>query len=119
MKMVIAGVLVALLDKTVFPFLRRNKSPMLMTLWDKRIANETARAKRSGVNVMSPKFTQQILPKLQWPRACDQVLMGNEAEGFAAMVGILRQSANLAEFDTYAKELRALLAGEETKSAAP
>jgi hypothetical protein len=106
-----------MLDKTILPFLRKTKSPMLITLWDKRIANQTARAKRAGLNVAAPKFIQQTLSKLYWQRACDLVLVGKEAEGFSTMIGILRQNANLAEFPKYAAELRNLLAGEEATSA--
>lgn len=112
-----AGNADGMLDKTVFPFLRNSKNPVLLQLWDKRIANEMARAKRAGVNTSSPKFAQQTLARLQWPRACDQVRMGNEAEGFATLIGILRQSTNHAEFEKYVKDLRALLAADASAAA--
>jgi len=98
-----------ILDKTVFPFLRKIKSPVLLQLWDKRITNETARAKRDGVNVMTAKFTQQTLAKLNWGRSCDLVRLGKEQEGYTALIGILRQTDTPAEFDRYVKELRDLL----------
>ena len=107
-----------MLDRTVFPFLRKNKSPLLLTLWDKRIASETARAKQPGLSVKTAQFTQQTLPKLNWYRACDLVLLGKETEGFSTMIGILRQNAaHLADFDKYVKELRSLLTGGESTSA--
>ncbi len=106
-----------MLDRTVFPFLRAKKSPALIQLWDKRIVNETLRAKRQGLNDKATQFTQQTLPKLNWQRARDLVLLGREAEGFSTMIETLRQHTNLAEFDMYAKELRDLLAAGETKSA--
>lgn len=105
-----------MLDKTVFPFLRKTKSPTLLQLWDKRIANEMARAKRAGVNVMTPKFTQQTLARLNWGRACDLVRLGGEQEGYTALIGILRQTTIPAEFDKYAKELRELLSPASTDS---
>lgn len=107
-----------MLDKTVIPFLRKNKSPALLQLWDKRLANETARAKRAGINVLTPKFTQQTLARLNWGRASDLVRLGHEAEGFTALIGILRQTTSPAEFDKYAKELRDLLAPAATNAAA-
>lgn len=101
-----------MLDKTVFPFLRTKKNFALVALWEKRIANEAARVKRLGLNDKSFQFAQQTLPKLQWQRARDLVLLGKEAEGFSTMIEILRQYANHAEFGNYARELRDLMAGE-------
>ncbi|MEI7901488.1 MAG: hypothetical protein WCK89_14655 [bacterium] len=106
-----------MLDKTVFPFLRKKKSPVLITIWETRIANEAARVKRLGLNDKAAQFTQQTLPKLNWQRARDLVLLRREAEGFSTMIEILRQYANHAEFDKYAGELRNLLAGGEALSA--
>ena len=100
-----------ILDKTILPFLRAQKNAMLIPLWDKRIANETARAKRSGLNDKATQITQQTLPKLYWQRSRDLILLGRDAEGLSAMIGILRQNANLVEFDKCAGELRDLLAG--------
>lgn len=108
-----------MLDKTVFPFLRKNKSPLLLTVWDKRITTATARAKQAGMNLKSAQFTQQTLPKLNWRRACDQVLLGKETEGFSTMIGILRQNPGLPEFDKHVQELRSLLGGGETAPTAP
>ena len=85
---------------------------------DERLANETARAKRAGINVLTPKFTQQTLARLNWGRASDLVRLGHEAEGFTALIGILRQTTSPAEFDKYAKELRDLLAPAATNAAA-
>ncbi len=102
-----------MLDRTVFPFLRANKSQLLIPLWDKRIANEAARVKRAGLSDKATQFTQQTLPRLHWQRARDLVLQGKEAEGLSTMIGILRLNANLTEFGTYASELRTLLAGGE------
>lgn len=106
-----------MLDKSVFPYLRTTKSTMLIPLWDRRISNETARAKRSGLNDKATQITQQTLPKLHWQRAHDLVLLGRDTEGYSTMIGILRQNANLAEFDKYVKELRDLLAGGEAQPA--
>ena len=104
-------------DRTVFPFLRTKKSPFLLQLWDKRITNEALRAKRPGLNDKATQFTQQTLPRLNWQRARDLILLGRETEGFSTMIETLRQHANHADFDLYAKELRDLLAAGETTSA--
>ena len=106
-----------MLDKTVFPFMRAQKNVMLIPLWDKRIANELAHAKRPGLNDKATQFYQQTLPRLNWQRARDLVFLGRDAEGFSAMVGILRQNANLTDYDKYVRELRDLLAGGEAKPA--
>ena len=100
-----------MLDKTVFPYLRTIKSPVLILLWDKRISNEAARAKRLGLNDKVNQITQQTLPKLHWQRAHDLVLLGKDMEGYSTMIAILRQNPNLVEFDKFVKELRDLLAG--------
>lgn len=105
-----------MLDKTVFPFLRTNRSPLLISLWDKRIANETARAKRVGLSDQVSQLTQQTLPRLNWQRASDLVLLGKETEGFSTMLGILRQYTNHIDFDTFAGELRSLLTNGAAKS---
>jgi hypothetical protein len=107
-----------MLDRTALPYLRAKKSPALITLWDKRIANESARAKRSGLSDRAAQITQQTLPKLNWQRAADLVLLGKEAEGFSTMIGVLRQNANHADFNKFAQELRALLTGGASTSAA-
>lgn len=101
-----------MLDKTILPFLRKNKNPALITLWDKRIANETARAKRIGLNNSANKVTQQVLPRLQWRRSVDLVLLGREAEGFTTMINMLRQNTSHPDFSKFVQELRALLTGE-------
>lgn len=106
-----------MLDKTLFPFLRKNKSPVLISLWDKRIVNETARAKRTVLNDKASQITLQTLPRLNWQRAADLVLLGRESEGFSTMLGILRQNTNHPEFGKFAGELRALLTGEAAKAA--
>ena len=104
-----------MLDKTIFPFMRARKNVMMIPLWDKRIANELAHAKRPGLNDKATQFYQQTLPKLHWQRARDLVLLGRDTEGYSTMIGILRQNANLTDFDKCAKELRDLLAGGEAK----
>jgi len=100
-----------MLDRSVFPFLRTNKSPLLITLWDKRIAHETAQAKRILLSERANQFSQQALPKLNWRRAADLVLLGKEAEGLSTMIGILRQNPSHPDFDAFAAELRDLLSG--------
>jgi hypothetical protein len=101
-----------MLDKTILPFLRKNKNPALITLWDKRITNETLRAKRMTLNNSATQITQQTLPKLHWQRAADQVLLGKEAEGILTMIGILRQNTSHPDFSKFVQELRAILTGE-------
>lgn len=101
-----------MLDKTILPFLRKNKNPALITLWDKRIANETLRAKRMTLNNSANQITQQTLPKLHWQRAADQILLGKEAEGIVTMIGILRQNTSHPDFSKFVQELRAVLTGE-------
>ena len=102
-----------MLDKTILPFMRKNKNPNLIRLWDKRIANETARAKRMGLSNSANQITQQILPRLHWRRAADLVLLGKEAEGITTMIGILRQNTTHPDFSKFVQELRAILTGEE------
>ena len=101
-----------MLDKTILPFMRKNKNPNLIPLWDKRIANETARAKRMGLNNSANQITQQILPRLHWQRAADLVLLGRETEGITTMIGILRQNTSHPDFSKFVQELRAILTGE-------
>jgi hypothetical protein len=101
-----------ILDKAILPFLRKSKNPALIPLWDKRIANETARAKRMSLNNTANQITQQTLPKLQWQRAADLVLVGKETEGITIMIGILRQNTSHPDFGKFVQELRAILTGE-------
>jgi hypothetical protein len=101
-----------MLDKTILPFLRKSKNPALIPLWDKRIANETTRAKRMGLNNSANKSIQQGLLRLNWQRAADLVLMGKEAEGITTMINILRQNTTHPDFGKFVLELRALLTGE-------
>ena len=101
-----------MLDKTVFPFLRKNKTPALIQLWEKRIVNENARAKRIARTNSANLITQQTLPRLHWRRAADLVLLGKEAEGVTAMITILRQNTTHPDFSKFVQELRAILTGE-------
>lgn len=105
-----------MLDRTVLPFLRAKKSPLLISLWDKRIANEAARVKRAGLTDRQNQFNLQTLPRLNWQRAADLALLGKEAEGFSVMIGLLRQNPNHPDFDKLAQELRGLLTGEAPAS---
>lgn len=98
-----------MLDRTLLPSLRRNKSPNLIVLWDKRIANVTARTKRVTLSTSANQITQQILPRLNWQRAADLVLLGREAEGYTTMIGILRQNTTHPDFAKFIQELRDLL----------
>jgi hypothetical protein len=100
-----------MLDKTILPFLRKNKSPALIALWDKRIAFETARAKRMGLNNGANQNIQQTLSKLNWQRAADQVVLGKEAEGITTMITILRQNTSHPDFSKFVQELRTVLTG--------
>ncbi len=100
-----------MLDKTILPFLRKNKNPTLIALWDKRIAFETARAKRMGLNSGANQNIQQTLSKLNWQRAADQVLLGKESEGITTMIGILRLNTSHPDFSKFAQELRTVLTG--------
>lgn len=100
-----------MLDKTILPFLRKNKNPALIPLWDKRIVNEIARAKRMALNNSANQITQQTLPRLHWQRAADQVLLGKEAEGISTMISILRQNTTHPDFSKFVQELRAVLTG--------
>lgn len=108
-----------MLDRTALPYLRANKHPSLTTLWDKRIANETARVKRAGLTDKTTQFNQQTLPRLNWQRASDLVLLGKEAEGFTTMIGVLRQNPNHPDFEKFLAELRGLLTGGASTSSAP
>jgi hypothetical protein len=101
-----------MLDKTILPFLRKSKNPALIPLWDKRIAFETARAKRMALNSSASKSAQQTLSRLNWRRAADLVLLGKEAEGVTAMITILRQNTTHPDFGKFVQELRAMLTGE-------
>lgn len=103
-----------MLDKTLFPFLRTLKSPMLIQIWDKRIEHEATGAKRSGLNDRLAHFTDQKLPQLQWQRARDLILIEKEPEGLLIMIGILRQHTNLPDFLAYANELRERLTKNQT-----
>ena len=105
-----------MLDKAIFPFLRKNKNPALIPLWDKRIVNETARAKRMGLNNSANQSTQQTLSKLNWQRAADQILLGKEAEGITTMINILRLNTSHPDFSKLVQELRAVLTGGATQS---
>jgi hypothetical protein len=105
-----------MLDKTILPFLRKNKNPALIPLWDKRIANETTRAKRMGLNNSANQITQQTLPRLQWQRSVDLVLLGREAEGFTMMISILRQNTRHPDYVKFVQELRALLTSGGSQS---
>ena len=100
-----------MLDKTIFPFLRKNKNPALISLWDKRIANETARAKRMALNNSANQIIQQTLPRLHWQRSVDLVLLGREAEGITTMISILRQNTSHPDFSKFVQELRTVLTG--------
>ena len=101
-----------MLDKTILPFLRKSKNPALIPLWDKRIANETTRIKRMGLNNSANKSIQQVLPRLHWRRAADLVLLGKEAEGITTMIALLRQNTTHPDFSKFVQELRAILTGE-------
>lgn len=98
-----------MLDRTVFPYLRKVKSPVLVPFWDKRIANEAAHVKRAGLSDKATLFAQQTLPRLQWQRAGDLILLGREAEGFTTMIDVLRQNPRHPEFEKFIAELRGLL----------
>ena len=87
-----------MLEKTLLPYLRTLRTPLLIQLWDKRIECETARARRSGLQDRLGQFTRQTLPRLQWRRARDLILLGRDAEGFTLMIGLLRQNANPARW---------------------
>jgi hypothetical protein len=100
-----------MLDKTLLPFLRSMKSPSLINIWDERLANESARAKRTGLSDRAAQFSQQTLPRLLWRRARDLVLLDRRDEGLLAMLDILRQNVNHADFEANVKELRSLLSG--------
>ena len=105
-----------MLDKAILPFLRKSKNPALIPLWDKRIAFETVRAKRMGLNSSANKIAQQTLPRLHWRRAADLVLLGKEAEGITTMIGILRQNTTHPDFSKFVQELRAVLTGGGTQA---
>ena len=62
------------------------------------------------------QLTQQTLPRLNWQRASDLVLLGKETEGFSTMIGLLRQYTNHIDFDKFAGELRSLLTNGTAKA---
>ncbi|MDX9868420.1 MAG: hypothetical protein RBT78_10875 [Kiritimatiellia bacterium] len=108
-----------MLEKTLLPYLRTLRTPLLIQLWDKRIECETARARRSGLQDRLGQFTRQTLPRLQWRRARDLILLGRDAEGFTLMIGLLRQNANPADFALFAKDLRELLTAAPSAPGTP
>lgn len=108
-----------MLDKTVFPFLRDQRAPLAIALWDERINNEAARAKRTGLNDRIALFTQQTLSRLLWRRAGDLVLLDRRPEGCLAMLEILRQNLNHPDFERNVQELRKLLTGGAATQPAP
>ena len=65
-----------------------------------------------SLNNTANQITQQTLPKLQWQRAADLVLVGKETEGITIMIGILRQNTSHPDFGKFVQELRAILTGE-------
>lgn len=95
-----------MLEKTLLPYLRARKSPMLIQIWDKRIEQDAASVKKTGLHDRISRFTQQTLPGMQWQRARDLILLGKDAEGLSIMIAILRQHAALPGFLSYAAELR-------------
>lgn len=96
--------------KTIFPMLRRERSPELIRLWDEKILRETEEASRSGLTYDQEQFRSVRWLSLQWDRAKDLVAIGQTDAGLAEMFRLVKANASHPDAGAWIAELERLLA---------
>lgn len=98
-------------QKTLFPFYRKEHPEMLMTVWDRRIAQETSifQAEHAGDAPALAKFQSDRLPRLQWQRASDVFQSASQPQGALAMLQLLKAHPDHPDATDWVKGMRDLL----------
>jgi hypothetical protein len=99
----------SILEKSVMPSLRQQKSPQLLALWDDRILREKTQADQDPAVDKKLRFAQQTEPRLSWARAQDVYAIGQEKSALLEMMALVRTHPLHPDFEAWVQELRILL----------
>lgn len=104
----------AMFERLILPWMRERKDARLLDYWKLRIEAESGRAAAERVEFRASALEKTELPRLRWLRARDAALLGHEAAAVREMMDILRSAPAHPDFDSWAAELGALLAPQQT-----
>ena len=96
-------------QQTLLPEMRKDKDPRLLEYWDTHLATEAARATASGNALAITKFNHVRRPSLLWSRAEDQLILGNNDQGVAAMLALLKANPDHPDFESWASQLEGIV----------
>lgn len=114
----VPGNIDGILDKTVFPELRKTKDPRLMELWSERLERRENRARLSENIVTIDRFINIQKPQLLWRWSQDMLILGKKGKAYENMVTILEEYPGHAKYDDWMKKLTEKLQAETGTQAA-
>lgn len=113
------GNLDGILDKTVFPILRKDKDPRLLELWSERIERRERQVRRTQNVVAIDRFINVQKPQLLWRWSQDMLVLGQKGKAFNNMITVLEEYPGHAKYDDWMKDLTNKLKAESQKKAPP
>jgi hypothetical protein len=96
-------------EATFLPLLRQHAKEQLLPYWDQKIQRETVAAQSEALASKAEDFRLNRLPKLQWSRAEDQLLIGQGEAAYKAMFGIIKNNPAHPDFPKWASTLQTYL----------
>ena len=104
------GDLSGIYESLILPYYRTNKmASSLMSAWTRRISQETAMADIPRFREAREKFVAERLPVLEWGRARELFMLGQEENGAQAMMDLIRKNLSHRDAGFWAAELRGLV----------
>jgi len=104
------GNLSGILEKNVRTVLREEKSPKVIETWDFEMKYEADRVTKGRLAHAADSFNTVNRPKMQFSRANDLILIGQQNRGISEILELVRTYPQHPDFGTWVARLKALLA---------
>jgi len=104
------GNLSGILEKNVRTVLREEKSPKVIETWDFEMKYEADRVTTGRLAHAADSFNTVNRPKMQFSRANDLILIGQQNRGTSEILELVRTYPQHPDFGTWVARLKALLA---------
>ena len=111
------GNIESMYNQILLPFMRKNRDPRILQYWDKKIADETAKASNATAAFSTDRFNENRRPELLWSRAEDVIAICRRDEGITTMYSIVKNFSAHPSAGKWIEELQELLAPTPTAAA--
>jgi len=98
-----------ILEKNVRPFFRALKNPVLIQTWDMQMKFQAERITRGRLEHEADSYNSVTLPKVVFSRANDMLILGQNDQGCAQILQLIRTHAEHQDFPQWVSRVREIL----------